>query len=75
MRAGRRPILAAGNSNGDIPMLRYALGSPRSLGLLIHHDDSGRGDTPYDTGSEKALAEDGFTIVSMRDDWRRIFPD
>ena len=44
-RTGRRPILAGGNSNGDIPMLRFAQGNPRSLSLLIHHDDdTGRGD-------------------------------
>jgi len=78
MRTGRRPIFAAGNSNGDIPMLRFAQGSPRSLALLVHHDDdSGRGDAPYDKGVEKALAEasaHGFTVVSVRDDWSQVFP-
>lgn len=78
MRTGRRPILAGGNSNGDIPMLRFAQGSPRSLGLLIHHDDdSGRGDAPYDKGAEEALeaaSTHGFTVVSVRDDWSRVFP-
>ena len=63
-RIGRRPILAAGNSNGDIEMLRYTQGSQDSLALLIHHDDdSGRGDAPYDAGAELALAaaaEHGF---------------
>jgi len=78
MRVGRRPILAAGNSNGDIPMLRFAQGSPRSLTLLIHHDDdSGRGDEPYDKGAEKALeaaSVHGVTVVSVRDDWSLVFP-
>lgn len=78
MRTGRRPILAGGNSNGDIPMLRFAHGSPRSLGLLIHHDDdSGRGDAPYDKGAEEALdaaSTHGFTVVSVRDDWAQVFP-
>lgn len=77
-RVGRRPILAAGNSNGDVPMLRYAQGSARSLALLVHHDDdSGRGDTPYDKGAEDALAAasaHGFTVVSVRDDWSAVFP-
>ncbi|PWB51946.1 MAG: hypothetical protein C3F13_12730, partial [Anaerolineales bacterium] len=37
---GRRPIMAAGNSNGDIHMLKYAAGHAGcSLGLLVHHDD------------------------------------
>lgn len=78
MRVGRRPILAGGNSNGDMPMLRFAQGSPRSLALLVHHDDeSGRGDAPYDRGAEKALAEASdhdFTVVSVRDDWSQVFP-
>jgi hypothetical protein len=29
-RVGRRPILAAGNANGDIPVLRYAQGAGRT---------------------------------------------
>ena len=78
MRVGRRPILAGGNSNGDIPMLRFAQGGARSLSLLIHHDDdTGRGDAPYDQGAEKALAEASvhdFTVVSVRDDWSQVFP-
>jgi phosphoglycolate phosphatase-like HAD superfamily hydrolase len=78
MRIGRRPILAAGNSNGDVPMLRFAQGSPRSLALVVHHDDdSDRGDQPYDKGAEKALADapqHGFTVVSVKDDWAEIFP-
>jgi phosphoserine phosphatase len=78
MRTGRRPILAGGNSNGDIPMLRFAQGSPRSLSLLVHHDDdTGRGDAPYDKGAEKALevaSGHGFTVVSVRDDWSQVFP-
>ncbi len=46
-RIGRRPLLAAGNSNGDMPMLDFAHGGPRrGLALLIHHDDAGRDDTP-----------------------------
>ena len=77
-RTGRRPILAGGNSNGDIPMLRFAQGNPRSLSLLIHHDDdAGRGDEPYDKGAEDALAAasaHGFTVVSVRDDWTQVFP-
>lgn len=76
-RTGRRPILAAGNSNGDISMLRFAQGNPRSLSLLVHHDDSGRGDAPYDKGAETALeaaGAHGFTVVSVRDDWSQVFP-
>ncbi|WP_149085007.1 MULTISPECIES: HAD family hydrolase [Microbacterium] len=77
-RVGRRPLLAAGNSNGDIPMLDFARRGPRpGLALLIHHDDAGRGDTPYDTGAEQALesaVDRGYTVVSVRDDWASVFP-
>ncbi|MCT1479224.1 HAD family phosphatase [Microbacterium sp. p3-SID336] len=78
-RIGRRPLIAVGNSNGDMPMLDFARRGPREgLALLIRHDDEGRGDTPYDTGAEKAVAaaaEQGYTVVSVRDDWAAVFPD
>jgi phosphoserine phosphatase len=77
-RIGRRPVLAAGNSNGDIPMLRYVQKHPRSLSLLVHHDDdTERGDQAYDKGAEDALrtAETShFTVVSVKQDWSFVFP-
>jgi hypothetical protein len=78
-RIGRRPILAGGNSNGDIPMLRYVQGHPHSLSLLLHHDDdTGRGDVPYDKGAEDALtraAKHDWTVISIKDDWATVFAD
>jgi len=73
---GRRPILAAGNSDGDIPMLEYAerRGLP-TLRLLVNHDDAVR-ETRYTAGTEKAMAEatdKGWTVVSMKDDWKQVF--
>ena len=53
-RIGRRPALAGGNSNGDIPMLRFADG----LRLLVLHDDAER-EFDYTTGAEDALAQGG----------------
>jgi phosphoserine phosphatase len=76
-RTGRRPLIAAGNSNGDIEMLSFARKAGRlSLGLLIHHDDADR-EFAYDAGAERALqraASDGWTVVSMRTDWTTVFP-
>jgi phosphoserine phosphatase len=73
---GRRPILAAGNSDGDIHMLKYAQGHPGlSLQVLVHHDDAER-EYAYDGGAEKALelaAKEGWNIVSMKHDWRTVF--
>jgi hypothetical protein len=56
-RIGRRPILAAGNSNGDIEMLRFAGGPSRpGLRLLVLHDDPER-EFDYTAGAERALEE------------------
>ncbi len=77
-RVGRRPIFAGGNSNGDIEMLRYA-GGPRlpAFRLLIDHDDAER-EFEYRAGAERALeaaAAEGWTVSSIKNDWRSVFPD
>lgn len=79
---GRRPLLAFGNSDGDLQMLQWtAAGSdPRFIGL-IHHTDARR-EWAYDRQSrvghlDKALDEArqrGWTVVDMAADWARIFP-
>lgn len=79
-RIGRRPLIAVGNSNGDMDMMDFARrGARRGLALLIHHDDTApRGDAPYDAGAENALAEAaerGYTVVSVGNDWDAVFPE
>lgn len=75
-RIGRRPILAFGNSNGDLPMLGYSgTGSTPSLRMLLLHDDPER-EFDYTAGAEEALDKaraQGWTIVSMKDDWAEVF--
>jgi phosphoserine phosphatase len=75
-RTGRRPLLAAGNSNGDIPMLRYAGGKDRpALRLLLLHDDEER-EFAYTAGAEQSLeaaAAAGWTVISVKDDWGTVF--
>jgi phosphoserine phosphatase len=82
LHIGRRPILAFGNSDGDLQMLEYTAGSPGArLSLLVHHDDATR-EYAYDRASrvgqlDKALdaaKERGWTLVSMKNDWKTIFP-
>jgi phosphoserine phosphatase len=77
-RIGRRPVLAVGNSNGDVPMLRWAGGESRStLRLLVLHDDAER-EFDYTAGAEQALETaraEGWTVVSVRDDWAAVFAD
>jgi hypothetical protein len=77
-RVGRRPILAGGNSNGDIPMLAFAGGpSLPGLRLLVLHDDPER-EFAYVAGAERALDEaeaQGWTVVSIKRDWATVFDD
>jgi phosphoglycolate phosphatase-like HAD superfamily hydrolase len=75
-RIGRRPILAAGNSNGDDEMLQYS-GAPTrpSLRLLVLHDDADR-EFDYAAGAERALDHAktyGWTVVSIKNDWATVF--
>jgi phosphoglycolate phosphatase-like HAD superfamily hydrolase len=75
-RTGRRPVLAAGNSNGDIEMLDFTHHRDRpSLRLLVLHDDAER-EFDYVAGAERALeraASRGWTLVSVKDDWATVF--
>lgn len=74
-RIGRRPIFAAGNSNGDIEMLTFA--AHPSLSLLVNHDDAER-EFDYQTGAEKSLEvapKRGWTVVSVKNDWQTVFVD
>jgi phosphoserine phosphatase len=77
-RIGRRPILAFGNSNGDVPMLAYSgTASVPGLRLLLLHDDAGR-EFDYVAGAEQALdiaAQQNWTVVSMKNDWNTVFAD
>jgi phosphoglycolate phosphatase-like HAD superfamily hydrolase len=81
-RIGRRPIMAFGNSDGDHQMLQWtAAGGGGRFMALIHHTDAAR-EWAYDRTSpigrlDKALDEAqarGWTVISMKDDWKRIFP-
>ncbi len=75
---GRRPIIAGGNSNGDLPMLRFCAQPGRpSLALLVHHDDDQR-EYAYDAGAEQALAfarNNDWTVASVKNDWKTVFAD
>jgi phosphoglycolate phosphatase-like HAD superfamily hydrolase len=75
-RVGRRPLLAAGNSNGDIPMLGFTQHPDKPfLRLLVLHDDAER-EFDYTSGAEQALekaAMSGWTVVSIKNDWDTVF--
>lgn len=75
-RVGRRPIIAVGNSNGDIPMLRFCSDAAHpSLRLLIDHDDESR-EFAYQAGAEDLLEcarKAEWTVVSVKHDWKTVF--
>ena len=85
---GRRPCAAFGNSTGDRQMLEYTrAGDGLRLAMLLLHDDERR---EYAYGPAQGLPETrvgtftqalhdeaesrGWTVVSMKDDWKEIFP-
>ncbi|MEM6366341.1 MAG: HAD family hydrolase, partial [Planctomycetota bacterium] len=79
---GRRPIFAAGNSDGDFQMLQWTTaGSGPRFGMIVHHTDAER-EWAYDRDSSigrlnRGLDEGpglGWTIVDMKQDWQRIYP-
>jgi phosphoserine phosphatase len=75
-RTGRRPLFAAGNSNGDIPMLDFTHHQDKpSFRLLVLHDDAER-EFDYTSGAEQALEmarERGWAVVSIKNDWATVF--
>jgi phosphoserine phosphatase len=75
-RMGRRPLVAGGNSNGDVPMLEFTKHADKpTLRLLVLHDDAER-EFDYTSGAEAALARaamDNWTVVSIKNDWATVF--
>ena len=79
---GRKPGFAAGNSDGDLQMLQWTdSNSLPSFQLYVHHTDADR-EWAYDRessvgrldkGLEEAAAK-GWTVVSMKDDWKVVYP-
>ena len=87
LEIGRRPRAAFGNSTGDRQMLEYTgVGDGARLMMLVLHDDAqreyeygparGLPDTKVGTFSQQLYDEamkDGWTVISMKNDWKRIF--
>jgi len=77
VHTGSRPIFAVGNSDGDLEMLRYVAESALpTLVMLVDHDDADREFAYSDGASEAAAAAAGnhWPVISMRDDFRIVFP-
>jgi hypothetical protein len=80
---GRRPIAAFGNSDGDRQMLEWTqAGGGARLMMLVHHDDAKRefaygAESKIGTFSDALMSEakkSGWTVISMKNDWKTVFP-
>lgn len=80
LHIGQRPVFACGNEGGagDLAMLRYSSGSKYpSFQLIVNHNDSIR-EYSYqekDNLSLNTAAKYKYHVVSIKDDWKKIFPD
>ena len=72
---GKRPIFAAGNSNGDQHMLQYAALSG-GMSVLVHHTDGER-EFAYTKHTDKVMRlakKEGWTVIDIKQDWETVFP-
>lgn len=81
-RLGKRPIIAAGNSDGDFQMLEWTTsGDGPRLGVILHHTDAER-EFSYDRESPigalsdalDAAPEREWLVIDMANDWNRVWP-
>ena len=79
---GQRPVLVAGNSDGDLEMLQWGTaGEGARMGIIVHHTDAVR-EWAYDRDSDigrldKALDQapaEGWIVIDMAKDWGTIWP-
>ncbi len=79
---GRRPIAAFGKSDGDREMLEWTAAGPGArFALIVHHTDGER-EYAYDRESKigklsaalDQAKKEGWTVVSMKDDWKTVLP-
>jgi hypothetical protein len=83
LHVGQRPLIAGGNTDGDLPMLQWTAAGPRrTLQLVLRHTDSER-EYAYDhdpiLGSKTELvlaaaAENGWSVIDMAADWATVHP-
>ncbi len=79
---GKKPVFAAGNSDGDYQMLQWtSTNTEPHMEIIVHHTDSTR-EYAYDRGSNVGKLEKGiddapkygWMLVDMKRDWKKIYP-
>lgn len=76
---GQQPVLAFGNSSGDLAMEIYTISNNpyQSAAYMVVADDAEReyGDVDGAEAKKESYAKQGIGIISMRDDFRTIYGD
>ena len=79
---GKKPVFAAGNSDGDYQMLQWtSTNTEPHMEIIVHHTDSVR-EWAYDRRSSIGRLEKGlddapkynWLLVDMKKDWKQIYP-
>ncbi|WP_436486680.1 HAD family hydrolase [Chitinophaga sp. ARDCPP14] len=79
---GRKPVLACGNSDGDLQMLQWTASNKYpNLELYVHHTDAER-EWAYDRQSSIGKLDKGldeatqrkWLVADMKIDWKTVFP-
>ena len=74
---GEQPVLCFGNSNGDAAMANFTINNNKykSLAYMLCCDDTVRenGNLEKANKMRETCNTNGFTPISMRDDWKTIY--
>ncbi|EDP59331.1 HAD family hydrolase [Vibrio sp. AND4] len=78
---GKKPVLAIGNSDGDLAMMQWATSQPNSMAMIVHHTDEAR-EWKYDRKSsvghlDKAMDEanqrENWYLINMKKEWCTVY--
>ena len=76
---GQKPVLSFGNSSGDVSMHMYTISNNpyRSAAFMLIADDETRdyGNEQKVQSLKKEWEDDGFHVISMKNDFRTIYGD
>ncbi|MEM6686398.1 MAG: HAD family hydrolase [Bacteroidota bacterium] len=70
---GKEPILAVGNTSGDLEMLEYSSNSKPNLTMIVNHDDATREYEYFDDDLLKEAKANNWIIISMKNDFKKLF--